>query len=110
MADSQVPWGVVDVAGVALTQPQPLDGGEHLLQGGVGVGHDAGGEEQAVDALLALERDKRVGKLVFTLRRTERAVQRSPARSCAVISTARCAMVRHTLENHAPPQENLSRP
>jgi len=41
-----------------------LDRREHLLHRGVGVGHDAGGEEQAVDALLTLERDKRGGEFV----------------------------------------------
>jgi hypothetical protein len=54
----------VDVASVALLQPQPLDCSEHLLHGGVGVRHDAGGEEQPVNTPLLLEGDKRSGQLV----------------------------------------------
>src|SRR6266511_564496 len=48
----------VDVAGVALLEPKALDGGQHLLHGGIGVGHDPRGEEQAINPLLLIERDK----------------------------------------------------
>src|SRR5262245_29543175 len=48
----------MDIAGVALTQSQSLDRSEHLFHRRIGIGHDAGGEEQSIDAALALERGK----------------------------------------------------
>jgi hypothetical protein len=45
----------MDVTGVALTQSKSLDGREHLLHRGVGVGRNARAVEQAIHALLALE-------------------------------------------------------
>jgi predicted ATPase/DNA-binding CsgD family transcriptional regulator len=37
----------VNVASVAFLEPQPLDGGQHLIHGGIGVGYDAGGRNKS---------------------------------------------------------------
>ena len=54
----------MNVASVAIFEPQSLDRREHLLHSGVGVGYDAGGEEEAIDAFRALERDEGSRQLV----------------------------------------------
>ena len=59
----------MDVAGVAFLEPQSFDRRQHLFHRGVCIRHDAGREEQAVDAPLAIERDKCGGQLVGLERR-----------------------------------------
>ena len=54
----------MDIAGVAIFEPQSLDRRQHLFHRGVCIRHDAGREEQAVDAPLTIERDKCGGQLV----------------------------------------------